>query len=113
MNAITRDTGREAFRQFCLHIFEDRLLELPLYLLTRLVGRGLSVQCQQSTKIELGCFEELDLANVDLQELDKHRKMMWDAYILQRVDAVCCLFNLTSKCLRDQLSDQLVQRQSS
>ena len=50
-----------------LDLLENALLELPLYLLTILVRRGLAVQGHESAQVELGRLEELDLANVDLK----------------------------------------------
>ena len=49
-----------------LNLLEHTLLELPLHLLTILVRRGLAVQVHESTQVELGRLEELDLADVDL-----------------------------------------------
>ena len=45
------------------------LLELPLHLLALLIGIRLAMQVEKSTKIELGCFEELDLSDVDLHQV--------------------------------------------
>jgi hypothetical protein len=47
------------FSQYCL-------LEFSLNLLARLVGRRFTVKSEESTQIELGRLEELDLAYVDL-----------------------------------------------
>lgn len=49
-----------------LNLLQDALLELPLNLLSLLIGPRLAVQSHQSTEVELGCLEELDLADVDL-----------------------------------------------
>ena len=49
-----------------LYRLENRLLELPLNLLALVVGARLAVECHQSTEVELGRLEELDLANVNL-----------------------------------------------
>ena len=50
-----------------LDLLKNALLELPLHLLTLLVRRGLAVQVHESTQVELGRLEELDLADVDLK----------------------------------------------
>jgi hypothetical protein len=50
-----------------LNILKNSLLELALDLLARVVGARLAVQTEESTKVELGCLEELDLADVDLR----------------------------------------------
>lgn len=47
---------------------QDRLLEFPLHLVTLIVGCGFTVQVQESTEIELGRLEELDLADMDLDK---------------------------------------------
>lgn len=46
---------------------QNRLLEFPLNLVALVIRRGFTVQVQQSTEIELGRLEQLDLANVDLK----------------------------------------------
>ena len=51
---------------FILDLLQDGLLELPLNLLTRLVSSRLAVQTEESTEVELGCLEKLDLADVYL-----------------------------------------------
>ena len=53
----------------CLHVLEDSLLELAvtLDLLARVVGGGLAVEREEVAEVELGCLEELDLADVDLE----------------------------------------------
>lgn len=55
----------------------------------------LTVQAQQSTKVELGCLEELHLPYV---------------HILKRVDSLCRLLNLTTNDLGNELGSQLLQR---
>jgi len=40
-----------------------------LYLLAGVVLVGLAVETEESTKIELGCLEELDLSDVDLCQI--------------------------------------------
>lgn len=60
--------------QFCspslrptpLHVLKDTLLELPLNLLALLIRGRLAVQRQQVAEVELGCLEQLDLADVNL-----------------------------------------------
>jgi hypothetical protein len=66
-----------------LYVLENRLLELPLdlnnvseipdvsvaalaYLLTRVILARLAVEAKKSSKIELGCLQELDLSYVNL-----------------------------------------------
>lgn len=49
-----------------LNSLKDRLLELPLNLLALVIGSRLAVEGKQSTQVELGGLEELDLADVDL-----------------------------------------------
>lgn len=49
-----------------LNSLEDLLLELPLNLLALVIGSRLAVQGKQSTQVELGGLEKLDLADVDL-----------------------------------------------
>ena len=49
-----------------LNILKNRLLELALDLLARVVGARLAVQTKESTKVELGRLQELDLADVNL-----------------------------------------------
>lgn len=62
-----RSMSRELIVMSYLDLLEHTLLELPLNLLTILVCRRLAVQCQETTQVELGRLEELDLANVDLK----------------------------------------------
>ena len=49
-----------------LNLLKDSLLELTLNLLARVVLARLAVETKESTKVELGCLEELDLSDVDL-----------------------------------------------
>ena len=50
-----------------LNLLEDTLLELPLDLLALVIGSRLAVESHQSTKIELGCLQQLDLSDVNLK----------------------------------------------
>ena len=52
-----------------LNILKNRLLELALDLLARVVCAGLAVQAEEGTEVELRRLEELDLADVDLRGL--------------------------------------------
>ena len=54
-----------------LHLLEDGLLEFPLHLLAGIVLGRLAVKGEESTKIELGLLEELDLADVHLGGVSK------------------------------------------
>jgi hypothetical protein len=49
-----------------LYRLKNRLLELPLNLLTLVVGARLAVECHQGTEVELGRLEKLNLADVNL-----------------------------------------------
>ena len=49
-----------------LNSLEDRLLELPLHLLALVISRGLAVEGEESTQVELGRLEKLHLADVNL-----------------------------------------------
>lgn len=49
-----------------LYGLENGLLELTLNLLASLVGARLAVERHESTEVELGLLEQLDLADVDL-----------------------------------------------
>ena len=49
-----------------LDILEHTLLKLALDLLTLVVGPRLAVQSHEGTEVELGCLQQLDLADVDL-----------------------------------------------
>ena len=58
---------KESSAPTALHVLKHRLLELAvLNLLARVIGGGLAVERKEVTKVELGCLEELDLADVDL-----------------------------------------------
>lgn len=50
------------------------ILELPLNLLARVVRRRLAVECHQSTEVELGGLQQLNLADVDLR---KKEMLVW------------------------------------
>lgn len=52
----------------CIHLYglQNGLLELALNLLSGLVGVGFAVEVKESSKVELWCLKELDLADVDL-----------------------------------------------
>lgn len=80
------------------------------------------MQGKQSTQVELGGLEELDLADVDLKERtfskrDGHARhihqwvwIAWkSAYVLQGVDALGGLLNLTANNLGDELVGELRQ----
>lgn len=62
------------------------------HLLAGLVGVGLAVEVKESTEVELGRLEELDLANVD---------------VLERVDALGGLLDLAADDLGDELLGKL------
>ena len=51
-----------------LNSLKDGLLELPLHLLALVVGSRLTVESEQSTEVKLGRLEQLNLANVNLEE---------------------------------------------
>lgn len=51
-----------------LNGLQNLLLELPLNLLALVIGGRLAVERKESTKVELGLLEQLNLANVDLNE---------------------------------------------
>ena len=57
---------RSPFNRPPLHSLQNLLLELALNLLALLISAGLAVKGQQSTEVELGRLEELDLADVNL-----------------------------------------------
>ena len=63
-------------------------------LLASLVGVGLAVEVKKSSKVELGCLEELDLADVD---------------VLERVDALGGLLNLATHDLGNELLGELAE----
>jgi hypothetical protein len=50
-----------------LHSLQDGLLELTLNLLAGLVSGRLAVEREEVAEVELGCLEELDLADVNLK----------------------------------------------
>lgn len=49
-----------------LNRLKNGVLELALNLLALVVGGGLAVEGEQSTEVELGRLQKLDLANVNL-----------------------------------------------
>jgi len=49
-----------------LYRLKNRLLEVPLDLLTLVVSARLAVEGHERTEVELGRLEELDLADVNL-----------------------------------------------
>lgn len=73
---------------------QDGLLEFPLHLVALVIGCRFTVQVQESTEVELGGLEELNLANVN---------------VLQRVDALGRLLNLPSNNFGDELGCELGQ----
>jgi len=77
-----------------LNSLKDLLLELPLHLLALVISCGLAVESQEGTQVELGRLEQLHLANVD---------------ILQGVDALGGLLDLTTNDLRNELVGELRQ----
>lgn len=98
------------------------LLEVTraLNLLTSVIGGRLSVKREKVTKIELGCLEKLDLANVDLCFLLVYvcPKTMRPSscphsgvytYILQWVDTLGALLDLAANHFRDQLGGELAE----
>lgn len=97
-----------------LHALEDLLLEVALNLLAGLVGGGLAVEGKEVAEVELGCLEELDLADVDLIGLLVYMFLSrilvrCVTYVLERVDALCALLNLAANNLRNQLGDKLAE----
>lgn len=52
-----------------LNSLKHPLLELPLNLLSILVCCRLAVQSHEGTEVELGGLQELDLADVNLEEI--------------------------------------------
>ena len=68
------------------------LLEIALDLLARVILRALAVQTEQGTEIEFGSLEQLDFTDVD---------------ILERVDALGALLDLTTNDLRNKLAGEL------
>lgn len=77
-----------------LNVLQNTLLELSLDLLTLLVGARLAVESHQSTEVELGRLQQLDLADVN---------------VLQGVDALGGLLDLTANDLGDELRSELRQ----
>ena len=76
-----------------LHTLQRRrLLELPLNLPPLIILATLAMQSQQRTKIELRGLQQLDLPNM---------------HVLQRIDALRALLDLSSNDLGDQLARQL------
>jgi hypothetical protein len=75
-----RESKTDAVERYCLiktvpmpdptkhrsYLLQHTLLELALHLLTLLVRGRFAVQSHQSTEVELGLLEQLDLADVDL-----------------------------------------------
>lgn len=53
--------------QHRLNLLQNTLLELPLDLLSLVVRGRLAVQSHQATKVELGGLQQLNLADVDLE----------------------------------------------
>jgi hypothetical protein len=49
-----------------LNRLKNGVLELALNLLALVISGGLAVEGEESTEVELGRLQELDLANVDL-----------------------------------------------
>lgn len=71
---------------------------------------------EESTKVELGLLEQLDLANVDLKDIslcpDNKKKIgnrIFPTYILEGVDALGGLLDLTTNNLGDELVGELGQ----
>lgn len=72
---------------------------------------------EESTKVELGLLEQLDLANVDLKDIslcpdNKKKKIgnrIFPTYILEGVDALGGLLDLTTNNLGDELVGELGQ----
>jgi hypothetical protein len=106
---------REVSYEAHLYLLQDNLLELALNLLAILTTARLAVQRQQSTQVELGLLQHLDLANVDLRKLLVGCTLPSDGvvgrvtHVLQGVDALGGLLNLAANDLRDQLGGQLLQ----
>ena len=55
-----------------LHLLQDTLLELTLHLLALLIRGRLAVEGEQSTELELGLLQQLNLADVDLKKFSQH-----------------------------------------
>ena len=68
---------------------------------------------EKSTKIELGCLEELDLAHVYLGVVSrwgyKPKALAVITHVLKWVNALCRFLDFTTNDLRDELSDELLQ----
>jgi hypothetical protein len=76
------------------------------------IGCGFSVQVQESTEVELGGLEELDLADVNLKIFSitvKNASCRRSTHVLERVDALGGLLNLPSNNFRDELGCELGQ----
>jgi hypothetical protein len=67
------------------------------------------VKAEESTKVELGRLEELDLSYVDLRPLAvcAHCNAIVCTYVLERVDALGGLLDLAADDLGDQLLGEL------
>ena len=79
-----------------------------------IIGGGLPVEVQERTEVELGRLEELNLADVDLETplVSIHVGRVGSKQvtnILQRVDTLGGLLNLTANDLGDQLGRELSQ----
>lgn len=100
-----------------LYGLEDLLTELPLNLLASIVGTGLAVESHESTEVELGLLEELDLADVDLfrplatgMPSKRPNEFDWEmrrTYVLERVDPLGSLLNLAANDLGNELGGEL------
>jgi hypothetical protein len=51
-----------------LNLLKNNLLELPLDLLALVIRTRLAVESHQSSEVELGLLQQLDLADVDLRK---------------------------------------------
>ena len=79
------------------------------------------MQRHQGTEVELGRLQQLDLSDVNLryyrqyylainpQHLRKAAGQSRTTYVLEGVDALCGLFNLTANDFGDQLGGELLQ----
>jgi hypothetical protein len=54
---------------YLLYLIQHLLLKLPLNLLTLLICVRLAVEVKKSTKVELGRLQELNFADVDLDDI--------------------------------------------
>lgn len=81
------------------------------------ISRRLSVEVQQCAEIELGLLEKLDLADMDLKiELISYQpsqSILRSTNILQRVDSLGRLLNLTTDNFRDELGSKLGESAAS